>query len=330
MKNKSICILDYMIYIVSFIIGGGGGLFVLLYGKKIGLIDFPDTRSSHIIPTPKGGGIGIVITFLIVCFVYKIPFAFWVSVTAIALLGLYADIVNFSPRFRLIIQFIIAAVFVLCMQDWSSYTLLSIIFVPLWFIFIVGTANFYNFMDGINGIATITAIIALGLVLLFLNIFRVQNDYSVLVAAIMFSCIGFLAFNIPKTKVFMGDVGSILLGFLFAAFVFLFYQGPLDFICLISFLFPFYADALSTIIIRLNDREKLFKAHRRHLYQLLVNEYEIPHWKVSTVYGAGQLIIGMSFFHIRKFGFILTLSTLLLYFCVFVIISVTIRRRLNC
>jgi Fuc2NAc and GlcNAc transferase len=81
------------------------------------------------------------------------------------------------------------------------------------------------------------------------------------------SCIGFLPFNVPKAKVFMGDVGSILLGFIFSGMAVYLFNDVLDFICLSSFLFPFYADELTTMIVRLKDGENLTNAHRRHLYQ---------------------------------------------------------------
>ena len=95
----------------------------------------------------------------------------------------------------------------------------------------------------------------------------------------------------------MGDVGSILLGFVFAGMVVFLSGNLLDFICMAGFLFPFYADELNTMIVRLRDGENLTKPHRRHLYQLLANEYGIAHWKVSLGYGLFQLIVGIS---IRK------------------------------
>ncbi|MBW1792430.1 MAG: UDP-N-acetylmuramyl pentapeptide phosphotransferase, partial [Deltaproteobacteria bacterium] len=95
---------------------------------------------------------------------------------------------------------------------------------------------------------------------------------------ILLACLGFLPFNMPTAKVFMGDVGSILLGFVFAGMVVYLSKNFMDFICLVAFLFPFYVDELTTMFVRVRDGEKLSKPHRRHLYQLLANEYQIPHW----------------------------------------------------
>ena len=139
-------------------------------------------------------------------------------------------------------------------------------------VFIVGTANFYNFMDGINGIAAITGIVGFGLLALYSFLSESYSSFAVLSVCIYFSCLGFLPFNMPKAKVFMGDVGSILLGFTFAGMVVWLSKNPLDFICLAAFLFPFYADELTTMAVRIRDGDNLLRAHRRHLYQVLANE----------------------------------------------------------
>ena len=76
----------------------------------------------------------------------------------------------------------------------------------------------------------------------------------------------------------MGAVGSILLGFVFAGMVIWLSRSLFDFIVLAAFLFPFYADELTTMIVRLKDGDRLTRPHRKHLYQLLANEMGIPHW----------------------------------------------------
>jgi UDP-N-acetylmuramyl pentapeptide phosphotransferase/UDP-N-acetylglucosamine-1-phosphate transferase len=108
------------------------------------------------------------------------------------------------------------------------------------------------------------------------------------------ACLGFLPFNVPKARVFMGDVGSILLGGAFGSLVYLASDNFLDFACLAAFLFPFYVDELTTMIVRLRDGERLTQAHRRHLYQLLANEKGWPHWQVSLGFGALQLLVGLT------------------------------------
>ena len=102
----------------------------------------------------------------------------------------------------------------------------------------------------------------------------------------------------------MGDIGSILLGFVFAEMVVVFSTNFLDFICLASFLFPFYADELTTMYVRLKGHENLTQPHRRHLYQLLANELAIPHWKISVGYGLMQFVVGASVIFLKPLGLV--------------------------
>jgi Fuc2NAc and GlcNAc transferase len=197
-------------------------------------------------------------------------------------------------------------------------------------IFIAGSANIYNFMDGINGIAAITAIVAFGL----LAVFAAHNGYGdsplmILAVSIMFSSIGFLYFNMPNARIFLGDVGALFLGFVFAGMTILLSKNILDFICLASFLFTFYADEVITMYIRVKDRQDLFLPHRRHFYQVLANEAGVPHWKVSCGYGAAQLFIGLSVLLVRPSGVWAVAGSLSLYFAVFVIINILVRRKMR-
>ncbi|MBW2014432.1 MAG: hypothetical protein JRI69_11710 [Deltaproteobacteria bacterium] len=125
----------------------------------------------------------------------------------------------------------------------------------------------------------------------------------------------------------MGDVGSILLGFVFAGMVVYISKSFLEFVCLAGFLFPFYADELTTMMIRIRDGEKLSKPHRRHLYQLLANEYQIPHWKVSVGYGFAQLLIGISILLIKDIGYMAVISALVFYFGFFMMVSFFVRKK---
>ena len=126
----------------------------------------------------------------------------------------------------------------------------------------------------------------------------------------------------------MGDVGSILLGFSFAAIVVILSKSILDFVCLASFLFPFYADELTTMAARIKNGENLFKPHRRHLYQLLANENGIAHWKISIGYGLAQLIVGITVLLLRLFGTAVILILLAVYFLAFLLLSRSVRKSL--
>jgi len=133
----------------------------------------------------------------------------------------------------------------------------------------------------------------------------------------------------PRARVFMGDVGSILIGFLFGGMVVLLSNSFLDFICLASFLFPFYADELTTMVVRIKDRENLLRPHRRHLYQLLANEKGIAHWKVSVGYGLIQLIVGLGVLGVRPFGIPAVIVLLVFCFAAFASVSFLVRKNLT-
>jgi len=195
-------------------------------------------------------------------------------------------------------------------------------------VFIVGTVNFYNFMDGINGIAAITGIVGFGLLALYSFLSDRDSLFVVLSICICLSCLGFLPFNMPKARVFIGDVGSILLGFDFAGIVIALSKGFLDFICFTSFLFPFYVDELTTMAVRIRDGENLLRAHRRHLYQLLANEMGVEHWKVSVGYGMLQLLVGSSILAVKSSGILAVLILLFVFFGGFVWVNFVVRTRI--
>jgi Fuc2NAc and GlcNAc transferase len=185
-------------------------------------------------------------------------------------------------------------------------------------------------MDGINGIAALSGIIGFGLLGLYtlyrppVDIF--QTSLSLLSICIALACLGYLPFNMPRAKVFMGDVGSILLGFVFAGLVLTLSRNYLEMVCFTALLFPFYADELTTMVVRLKDHENLTRSHRRHLYQLLVNEFGVAHWKVSAAYGAAQLFIGGGVLFAYRYGVTAVLFFLTLCFIGFTLLTAHIRK----
>ena len=146
------------------------------------------------------------------------------------------------------------------------------------------------------------------------------------------ACMGFLPFNMPKARVFMGDVGSIMLGFVYAGLVVGLSYSLNDFMVLCAFLFPFYADELTTLYVRIKGErhsrlmDRLMKPHRRHLYQLLANEMGVAHWKVSAGYGALQLMVGIGALALRGYGNLAVVIFLGICFAAFGIVSFVVRR----
>ena len=317
-----------LIYFLAALFTGSAGAWIIInFGNKFDLLDKPNERSSHTLVTPKGGGIGIVASFAFFSLIFSIQNTFWISATFLAGLSFWGDKSEISPVLRLCFQFIFALILLIGSFHSSGKNFLEYLLIIPFSVFIVGTANYYNFMDGINGIAGITGAIAFGFLSYYASLLNIDKHFIIFLICISCSCIGFLPFNMPDAKVFMGDVGSILLGFIFASIVVLFSRTLLDFICLVSFLFPFYTDELTTLAVRIKDKDKLTRPHRKHLYQLMVNELNIQHWKISVGYGLLQLFIGISILILRPLGIFVVLSVLILYFTGFMCISYLVRKR---
>ena len=302
------------LYIASLALGGAGAWLVVRWGSGFGLLDKANNRSSHKGVVLKGGGIGILAAFLLASWVLGLPILFWVCAGLVSLLSLYGDYREISPKVRLSIQLLGSVGLLFGLFYWEGRGISVYLLIPFFAVFIAGTANYYNFMDGINGIAGITGIIAFGLMALFVALSGGHDSFITLSGCMGLACMGFLPFNMPKARVFMGDVGSVILGFVYAGMVVGLSYSLNDFMVLCAFLFPFYADELTTLYVRIKENGRreaggwkkmagmLARPHRRHLYQLLANEMGIDHWKVSTGYGVLQILVGIGALAFRGYG----------------------------
>jgi UDP-N-acetylmuramyl pentapeptide phosphotransferase/UDP-N-acetylglucosamine-1-phosphate transferase len=268
------------------------------YTERRRIIDHPNERSSHSAPTPRGGGLAIVIVVLIVGSVAAFQaepsrspsLIYLVCGAVIAYLGWRDDLHSLSPRVRFAVQGLVALASVLGMGYFKSVTIplfgqlqlgaVGFIITLLW---IVGLTNAYNFMDGIDGIAGGVALSA-ALGWMFLAT-RTNNDFVYWVAlAIAAGSLGFLFHNWSPAKIFMGDAGSTFLGYTFAVLPLLSADAGGDALMLGTLLmWTFIMDAGVTFIRRALKRENVFAAHRDHLYQrLIIGGYK--HATVSVLY----------------------------------------------
>lgn len=309
----------------SLVLGLAGAWAVSRWGRLFGLVDLPSARSSHHRATLKGGGIGIAAGVLFSAVWAGMPFLFWSPVLGIALLGLAADRFDVAVGPRLLVEFALAGM-ILGALDLPRFGVPFWITAPLLAVFLVGTANFYNFMDGINGIAGLSGLA--GFVLLAWHGILTGGDPTLcwLALAAAAACLGFLPFNIPVARVFMGDAGSLLLGFLFAAIAVAGSRNFLDLTCRAAFLLPFYLDELTTMALRIRDGESLTRPHRRHFYQLLANEMNVAHWKVALGYAAAQWILGLFILRLMGKGPVAVFSLLTVCSVGFLYANITIRK----
>lgn len=256
------------------------------YAEKRQLLDHPNDRSSHSAPMPRGGGLTIVL-IVTGAGLWSISetglsrnLIYIVCGIIIAFLGWRDDIHSLSTKVRLAIQSIVAIVSIYGFGYFESVTIplfgvfhLGVVGIVITFLWIIGLTNAYNFMDGIDGIAGGVAFAGgVGWVLLSSNIDYLANSFVFWIGfAIAASSLGFLGHNWQPAKIFMGDVASTFLGYSFAVLPLLASDQKGDALMLGTLLmWTFIMDAGITFIQRLIRREKIFSAHRSHLYQRLV------------------------------------------------------------
>lgn len=274
------------------------------YALARSLMDIPNDRSSHNVPMPRGGGVAIVVTCLV-----GLPLLGWLSVLPwanvialigagglVALVGWLDDHGHVAARWRLLAHFLGAGWALAWLGGMPPLQLFGFVLDLGWVghvlaaVYLVWLLNLYNFMDGIDGIAGIEAVtVCLGGVVLYLLSAVVGNEWvppMVLLAAV----VGFLFWNFPKARIFMGDAGSgfvgITLGVLSiqAAWV-----APELFWGWVILLGVFIVDATVTLLRRVKRGDKFYEAHRSHAYQYASRLYG-AHKYVSMAVGVINLV----------------------------------------
>lgn len=279
------------------------------------IMDTPNHRSSHTKPTPTAGGLAIVATFfsgmgIIYCvahetmITHKIFMGFAVSSLLIAGMSFYDDYKHKPLSLRLITQMVAILVVI---SFGMAITRIDLPFpgsdaLGAWgylitFVWIIGLTNAYNFMDGLNGMAGGNAVITsffLGLI----SFGQGSNFTYIVCYTLVAGTLGFLIFNFPKGKLFMGDVGSTFLGFTFATLAIissLYDNAHTSMLVIPLLLFHFIYDTFFTFLRRLAAKENVFQAHRTHLYQLF-NRLGYSHTFVTLFYCAVGVAQGVGAF----------------------------------
>lgn len=274
-------------------------IILLLYfsiAKKYKIIDKPNERSSHSKITIRGGGIIYplsFVAFIILCSLQNFKFSgfdyltFGLGLIIISVISFIDDVMMLSPKIRLVFHFIAVSLLLYTVDAFS----LPIWQIILYYIFVIGILNSYNFMDGINGITGLYSLISL-IALYFVNENLNLFDKDFIIFPILASFV-FLFFNFrKKAKCFAGDVGSFSISFWIITIIATFIISTGDYKYLL-FLTVYGVDSVLTILERLKLRENIFDAHRRHLYQLLVNEKKQSHLLVSSIYAFLQAIVNV-------------------------------------
>lgn len=269
------------------------------YALAHSLIDLPNARSSHSIPIPRGGGVAIVISFLATLpLLVMVDALAWSTMWAllgagffIALVGFLDDHGHIAARWRLLAHFLGSGWALLWLGGLPPMVIFGFDFELGWLgyilaaLYLVWLLNLYNFMDGIDGIASIEAIcVCLGGALLYL----LRGELVVAVTPLLLAAAvaGFLFWNFPPARIFMGDAGSGFLGIVLgvlslqAAWI-----APQLFWSWLILLGVFIVDATWTLFRRLLRGDKVYEAHRSHAYQYASRQLG-KHLPVTLAVGA--------------------------------------------
>lgn len=271
---------------------------------KRGILDHPNERSSHEVPTPRGGGLVIAVVALSSLAAaawwsgLPIPYAYVIGAGLIVIISWADDVLSLSFLIRLCVHFLAAAIVVWASIDLyqiSSASIRDLLLIAAVIIWIVWMTNAFNFMDGIDGIAGLQGLVA-GFGWFVVGYTAGNLLLSVIAAAILAACAGFLVWNWSPAKIFMGDAGSAFLGFTFASIPFVFvHQNMPSRLGLIAvgaaFVWPFVFDSVFTLFRRLIRGDKVWRAHREHLYQhLVISGWSHP--RAALLYGAAAVVSG--------------------------------------
>ncbi len=304
---------EIIIFTLVFIVSYAGVGILRRWSLRRGFLDVPNERSSHTAPTPSGGGAVIAAVCLIFYLFYMLFTAHTVSWAFLLGGGLIAgvswldDAAELSFIWRIAAHSAAALLIILTLGSFNQIYLpffhsvelgkLGIIVTFLW---IVGLTNAYNFMDGIDGLAGTQAVTA-GIGWLLIGKMLGFEDISFLGGVTAFSALGFLLHNWQPAQIFMGDVGSAFLGFTFAVIPLLAEStnnadDPSLPTVAAGLVALFVLDTGATLVRRLFNREKIWRAHRSHFYQRLVIK-GYSHQSVTLIYGTvSALIVGVLIF----------------------------------
>ncbi len=291
-------------------------------------VDVPNARSLHRVGTPRIGGLGMLLGAGAVMATYltQVAVSSWYlyiatgAALALSLISLADDFRPVPIAFRLGVH-MAAAVLVAFLSDLPLMTAIVVALLLVWM------TNLYNFMDGADGLAGSMALV--GFMIYAWAAWPMAAEIALVSAMLAAAAAGFLVFNFPPARIFMGDAGSIPLGFLAGSLGLAGWRAgawPAEFPLLVFF--PFIADSTYTLIRRALHGETLWRAHNEHCYQRLVR-MGWSHRKVLFLY---MLLMVLPMFAcaiakpvVRDLGDML-ISLLFVYLCLFTWVEIKWRR----
>jgi Fuc2NAc and GlcNAc transferase len=260
--------------------------------RQLHLIQLPNHRSSHLLPTPNGGGLGIVLpgslsgASLALFFNWQLGWLVLGLAALLAGVGLFDDIQYLAARVRFAVQVAVCAGVLFALGDlprfplsaWLEFALVDRIWFGLLLLAGVWWINLFNFMDGIDGLAATQALfmlLAAALLSVWANPAVVSSPVWLWMLCVAAATLGFLLLNWPPAKIFMGDVGSTWLAFMVFVLALLSVQaGWLSYATWLVLAAVFVTDATATLVTRMLCGECWYQAHRNHAYQKLARRWQ--------------------------------------------------------
>ena len=255
--------------------------------RNRGVMDVPNHRSSHSNPVPRGGGVacfvGILVALAFVAFRHdEAPWLVVAVAGALGIVGLVDDYKSLPAIVRLAAQ-IGAGATMGTLVGGGWWIALGAVTIPV-------VVNAVNFMDGINGITSLTMTVW-GATAFILGKNQDLPSLSLVGALAAGSALGFLPWNLPTARLFLGDIGSYLFGGIAAAGLLIGWHGGVPEVLLAAPLTLYVIDTMTVLVKRAIRGESLFVAHREHVYQRLVNDGALSHAKVSVAVAVLSIII---------------------------------------
>jgi Fuc2NAc and GlcNAc transferase len=320
-----------ILLIAILILSFTGTFFSREFAIKRNIIDIPNDRSSHTRPTPRGGGLAIIFAWYagLVCLrilnlIEQNLFLSLACGIVLAVISFLDDIYDIKPVIRILFQSLTAILGLTFIGGFKTFYVgdnifeYTIVFSCIATVGIIWFINLYNFLDGIDGYASAEAImVALGIYLI---------SGSPVLLVLIFAVFGFLIWNWPKAKIFMGDIGSTQLGYILIILGIYFNNNfQVNFAGWLILTSLFWFDGSLTLYLRWRNKEKLSQAHRKHYYQRIV-QYGFSHKKTVII----SIIINLMYIllvFISENGYISYLITFPVCILINIILANLIDRR---
>jgi UDP-N-acetylmuramyl pentapeptide phosphotransferase/UDP-N-acetylglucosamine-1-phosphate transferase len=280
----------------------GTRLTILGLRRRQILIDIPNARSNHAQPVPRGGGIAVTFALVVFFLLIEPNFPLALGLMLLAGISLVDDWIRLAPLTRLVVQLLAVGVMlpqidvqlVAGLPHWLNLALVAVVWI--WFI------NLFNFMDGIDGLAAGEAItVGLGILLVAVLTETFSDTLSLQALVLLCAAAGFLWWNWHPAKIFLGDVGSIPLGFAIG-YLLLTLAGEGYGVAALILPAYFVADSTITLARRAWKREKIWLPHSQHFYQQAVRGGKSHARVVEIVLGVNLMLMALAAFSILDGG----------------------------